>query len=68
MATKFRHPSEYPKKKSRVPISARLDKDVKIALTAAAKNVDQTFSELIENVLEDYYRFLNSSSTKARGR
>jgi hypothetical protein len=66
MAAKFKHPSEYPKKKNRVPISARLDSEIKTALEDAAKKGGLSFAELIENVLEDYHQFLKSS--KARGK
>ena len=67
MASKFRQPKEFPKKKARVPISARLDKDVKTSLEKAAKGVGLTFGELIENVLEDYSKYL-ASTNKGRRR
>lgn len=61
MAKKFRTPDKYPKKKARVPISARLDKEIKSSLEKVAKKEGLSFGELIEYVLEDYNDFLNSS-------
>lgn len=66
MANKFSHPSEYQKKKNRVPISARLDRDIKTELSNAAKSAGLTFGELIENVLEEYSNYLKSNPAKAR--
>lgn len=66
MSVKFKLPSEYPKKKNRVPISARLDKEIKTALEGAAKKDGLSFGELIEGVLEDYHKFLIENSSRAR--
>lgn len=66
MAAKFKHPSEYPKKKNRVPISSRLDSKIKSALEDAAKKSGLSFGELIENVLEDYHQFLISSKARSK--
>ena len=66
MTTKFRHPDEYSKKKNRVPISARLDKELKATLETVAKKAGYSFGELVENVLEDYLNFLNSNTAKGR--
>lgn len=59
MAKKFRPPSEFTKKKARVPISARLDKEVKKYLEKEAKTEGLSFGELVENVLEDYSKYLS---------
>ncbi len=68
MAVKFRLPNEIAKRKNRVPISARLDNEIKVLLEDAAKSAKLSLGELIESVLEDYSEHLKSNYSKAKSK
>jgi predicted HicB family RNase H-like nuclease len=60
MAKKFRRPEEIKPNEERVPVSLRLRSTLRERLTKEAKAAKLSLAELLENVLEDYARFLDS--------
>jgi uncharacterized protein (DUF1778 family) len=65
MANKFRLPIEmHSDSKQRVPISARLEKSTRDFLKKAATKEGLSLSELVENILEDYSKFLKEKGYK----
>lgn len=57
---KFRKPNEMEASEGRVPVSLRVKKSIKERLTKEAKSAKMPLAELLENVLEDYVRFLDN--------
>ena len=62
MQRKFRKPSEMKPLEKRVPISSRVRHSLRAELTKHAKGAKLSLAEFIENILEDYSKFLSSES------
>ena len=61
MAKKFRKPNEMiSNKDERVPLSTRVRKSVRDRLEKEAAKADLSLTYLVEQVLEDYCKFLDS--------
>lgn len=58
MAAKFRKPKDMVPSEGRVPVSARIRESMKGYLEKEAKSAGLSFAELVENVLEDYVKYL----------
>lgn len=61
---KFRRAVEMPKSVKRVPVSIRIDENLKKLLVAEAKQGNITLAELIEHTLEDFAGFIKSGKKK----
>jgi hypothetical protein len=55
---KFRKPSEMTPNETRVPVSARIRESLRNDLAKMAKAHKLSLGELMENILEDYGKFI----------
>lgn len=61
MAKKFRKPSEMkPRSDGRVPLSARVRESLRDKLQKEAEKAGFSLAYLVEQVLEDYVKYLES--------
>lgn len=58
MTPKFRKPKEMKPAELRVPVSARIRESLRNELLKEAKGAKLSLAELIENVLEDYGKYV----------
>lgn len=62
MAKKFRKPNEMaPSKDGRVPLSTRVRESLRKRLEKEADKADLSLTYLVEQVLEDYIKYLDSN-------
>ncbi len=64
MSVQFRHPKDMKKKEEKVPVSTRLRKTSRDCLEKSAKLHGLSLSELVEQILEDYKKWLESQTRK----
>jgi predicted HicB family RNase H-like nuclease len=57
---KFKRPAEMTINEARVPVSLRIRSSLRERLTKEAKLAKMSLAEVLENVLEDYVRFLDN--------